>query len=131
MTEALLITTTPRDDHQLEMHIQLGPERTEEALQRALKLVAKKVRIAGFRPGKAPHAAILRQYGRENVLKEIIEDLGQEVFKEALADQDIRLYGQADLSGMTVDPPTFTLVLPLQPAVELGDYRSILSLIHI
>ncbi|MCX6027804.1 MAG: trigger factor [Chloroflexi bacterium] len=125
MTEALLITTKPRDDHQLEMHIQLGPERTEETLLRALKLVAKKVRIPGFRPGKAPHAAILRQYGRETLLREIIDDLGQEVFKEALADQEISLYGKADLTDMTVDPPAFTLVLPLQPTVELGDYRSI------
>ncbi len=125
MTEALLITTTPRDDHQLEMQIRLGPERTEEALQRALKLVAKKVRVPGFRPGKAPHAAILRQYGRETLLREIIKDLGQEVLKEALADQNVKLYSQADLSDMTVDPPSFTLVLPLQPAVELGDYRSI------
>jgi trigger factor len=125
LAEALIITTTPRNDQQLEMHIQLGPERTEEALQRSLKLIARKVRIPGFRPGKAPFATILRLYGREAVLRENIEDLGKEVIKEALDGRDIEVYGQAKLTDVVVDPPTFTLVIPLRPTVELGDYRSI------
>ena len=54
MSEPLIITMSPRDDHQMDMTIQLGPERTEQALQRGAKLVAKKAKIPGFRPGKAP-----------------------------------------------------------------------------
>ena len=34
LAEELIVTTTPRDDHQLDLTIELGPERTEQALAR-------------------------------------------------------------------------------------------------
>ncbi len=125
MTEALIITTTPRDDHQLDMQIQLGPERTEEALHRAARLVAKKARIPGFRPGKAPYITVLRMFGRDALLGEIADDLGQEVYKEALATTTLDAYGQASLVDVDMNPLTYKLLLPLRPAVGLGDYRSV------
>jgi trigger factor len=125
LTEPLIITTSPRDDHQLEMTIQLGPERTEQALQRAYKLVAKKAKIPGFRPGKAPYATVLRMFGKEAMLSEILDDLGEEVYKEALTTEKPDIYGQAALEDVKVDPITFKLVVPLRPTADLGDYRSI------
>ena len=125
MVEALTIKTTPRDDHQFDMTIELGPERTETALQQAARLVAKRARIPGFRPGKAPYATVLRMFGRDALLNEIVDDLGQEVYKEALASEHIEPYGQAAMSDYSVTPLTFKLVVPLRPTVELGDYRSI------
>jgi trigger factor len=125
LTEALAITTSPRDDHQLEMTIQLGPERTEEALHRAAKLVAKRAKIPGFRPGKAPYTTVLRMFGQKALLGEIVDDLGQEVFKEALEQEKIDSYGQASLEDVQTDPVSFKLVVPLRPSVELGDYQSI------
>jgi len=125
LTEALTITTSPRDDHQLDMTIQLGPERTEQALHRAAKLVAKRAKIPGFRPGKAPYATVLRLFGQKALLGEIVDDLGQEVFKEALEQEKIDTYGQASLKDVQTDPVSFKLVVPLRPSVELGDYRSL------
>jgi len=124
LTEALTITTTPRTDHQLDVTIQLGPERTEKALHRAARLVARKAKIPGFRPGKASDATIIRLYGRDVVLREIMDDLGQEVFREALESDVFKPYTQAHLEDVQFDPITFKLVVPLSPAVDLGDYRS-------
>ncbi len=125
MTEPLIITTSPRDDHQLDMTIQLGPERTEEALHRGARVVAKKAKIPGFRPGKAPYATVLRMFGKEAVLGEILDDLGEEVYKEALATEKPDIYAQAALDDVKFDPIVFKLVVPLRPTVDLGDYRSI------
>ncbi len=125
MTEPLTITTEARDDHQLDMTIQIGPERTEELLRRAAKIVSRKYTIPGFRPGKAPYAAVLRRFGRERLLGEIIEEIGEEVIREALESNQVTPYGQISLSEVKLDPPTFKVVVPLPPTVELGDYRSI------
>lgn len=125
MTEPLIITTSPRDDHQLDLTIALGPERTEKALHRAARKVSQKAKIPGFRPGKAPDATVFRMFGREAVLSEILDDLGDEVFKEALESEKIEPYAQASLHDVTYDPLTFKLVIPLAPTVELGDYRNI------
>lgn len=125
MAEALIITKSPRDDHQLDLTIQLGPERTAQALQRAARLVSKKARIPGFRPGKAPYATLLRMFGKEGLLNEILDDLGQEVYKEVLDAKEFEPYGQAALEDVTFDPVSFKLVVPLRPTVELGDYSDL------
>ncbi len=107
------------------MTVELGPERTAAAVHRAARAIAQKARIPGFRPGKAPDATVLRLFGRERVLQEILEDLGEEVLTEALATAQIEPYSQLNLEEVTTDPIRFKVVVPLQPSVELGDYTQI------
>lgn len=125
MAEPLIIRSSPRSDHQLDLTIELGPERTQQALQRAVRVVSKKARIPGFRPGKAPAAHVLRTFGREAVLSEILEDLGEEIISEALETEKFDLYDQPHVEDVKLDPIRFKLVLPLRPTVELGDYSDI------
>jgi trigger factor len=121
----LNITTAPRDDHQIEITIELGPERTAKALHRAARAVAQKARVPGFRPGKAPDATVFRTFGRDKVLNEILNDLGEEVFAEALEITKLEPYGQASLTNLETDPIRFTLVIPQPPTIELGDYSQL------
>jgi trigger factor len=126
LAEELIVTTTPRDDHQLDLTIELGPERTEQALQRAARLVSKKAKIPGFRPGKAPFATVVRMYGKPALLGEIVDDLGQEVYTEVLDQTEIEPYGQAALEDVELDPAIkFKLIVPLRPTVDLGDYSDL------
>jgi trigger factor len=126
LAEELIVTTTPRDDHQLDLTIELGPERTEQALQRAARLVSKKAKIPGFRPGKAPFATVVRMYGKPALLGEIVDDLGQEVYTEVLGQGQIEPYGQAALEDVELDPAIkFKLIVPLRPTVDLGDYSDL------
>jgi trigger factor len=126
LAEELIVTTAPRDDHQLDLTIELGPERTEQALQRAARLVSRKAKIPGFRPGKAPFATIVRMYGKPALLGEIADDLGQEVYTEVLDQQQIEPYGQAALEDVELDPAIkFKLVVPLRPTVDIGDYSDL------
>ncbi len=127
MSEPLIITTAPRDDHQISLTVELGPERTTQAVHRAARAVAQKVRVPGFRPGKAPDATVLRLVGRDRALAEIVEDLGEEIIQEAIEQQGLQVYGQARLEKIETDPIRFSLILPQPPVVELGD----LSQIHI
>lgn len=126
MAEELIVTTAPRDDHQLDLTIELGPERTEQALQRAARLVSRKAKIPGFRPGKAPYATVVRMYGKPALLGEIVDDLGQEVYTEVLGRNEFEPYGQAALEDVELDPAIkFKLTVPLRPTVDLGDYSDL------
>ncbi len=126
MAEELKVTTNPREDHQLDLTIELGPERTQQALDRAVKLVSRKAKIPGFRPGKAPYAHVVRMYGKPALLGEIVDDLGQEVYTEVLERNEFEPYGQAALEDVQVDPEIkFKLVVPLRPTVSLGDYSDL------
>jgi trigger factor len=122
---SLTVTTEPRDDRQLAVIIQVDQERVERELRKAASKVASQYRIPGFRQGKAPYNIIVQQFGLANLYQEFVEDLGQEVFQQAIEQEHIEPYAQSSLEDIKLDPLTYTLLVPLDPEVNLGDYHSL------
>lgn len=119
------VTTEPRENRQLALSIEVEPERVEAALAKAAKEIAKKANIPGFRKGKAPRAIVEQMFGKAALLEEAIDDLGQQVYREALEQANIEPYGPGQLEDVKTDPLVFKMVVPLPPKIELGDYRSL------
>ncbi len=122
---ALNVTIEPREHRQIVMRIVAPQERVEKELRKAASKAAGKYRIPGFRKGKAPFNLIIQQVGLPTLLNEFAEELGQELFKEAIAQEKIEPYAAAMLEDMQINPLTYTLLVPLEPEVKLGDYRSL------
>jgi trigger factor len=115
-----------RDDHQVKLTVELDPEPFESAKRRAARKIAKRVKIPGFRPGKAPYGVILRQVGEAYIVEEALELLIEEQYPEIIKEADITPYGPGKLDQISqLDPPTFEFIVPLDVEVELGDYKSI------
>ncbi|MBZ0292487.1 MAG: trigger factor [Anaerolineae bacterium] len=113
-------------DHTARFTVEVELERLEEAKRVAAKKIAKRVNIPGFRKGKAPYRILLNYVGEAAILEDALEVLGNEVYKDALDQTDIEPYGPGSLEDFGVEPqPTFKFVVPLQPVVDLGDYRDI------
>lgn len=120
------IETTPRDDHQVTMVIELEPEKMEGARHRAARKIAEKSKIPGFRPGKAPYEVVRRVYGDSVITEEAVEILVDEIYPEALNEANIEPGAPGQLENIeTLDPPKFIFTVPLKPLVELGDYKAI------
>ncbi len=120
------IETTPREDHQVTLTIELEQERMDRAKKRSARQLAKSGKIAGFRPGKAPYDVIRRQYGDEAIIEGAIELLMDEVYPQALEEAELEPSGPGALEKVeSLEPPKFTFVVPLKPEVDLGDYRKI------
>jgi trigger factor len=84
------------------------------------------VNIPGFRKGKAPYHVLVNYLGEGAILEDAVEVLGNEIYKDALSQAEIEPYGSGELEDFTVQPqPTFKFIVPLQPSVELGDYKSV------
>ncbi len=118
------VTTEPRENRQLAVTIEVGQERVEKELRKAAKKVASQYRIPGFRPGKAPYHIIVQQFGLANLYSEFVDELGQELFSEAIEQEQIQPYAQSSLEDIQFEPLVYKLVIPLEPQVKLGDYRS-------
>jgi trigger factor len=120
----LNIVTTPREDHQVEMLVEVDADRMEAAKRRAARKISEKAKIPGFRPGKAPYDIVLRHYGEGVIVEEAVELLVNEVYPAALAEAKIEPASMGQLENVeSLDPPTFKFIVPLQPTVELGDYN--------
>ncbi|MBT3321366.1 MAG: trigger factor [Anaerolineae bacterium] len=120
------IETTPREDHQITMTVELDQERMDIAKKRAARQMAKRGKIAGFRPGKAPYSVIVQNYGEQAIVESAVDILLEEVYPQALEEAKLEPGAQGSLEEMeSLVPPKFVFVIPLKSEIDLGDYHSI------
>lgn len=117
------VTTEPLDDCLISLTIEVGEERTRQAKRQVAREISSEVDIPGFRKGKAPYRAIVRRFGKEAVQQELLNLTAEEVYREALEQEDIQPYAAGELVDFEVSPITLKFEVPLTPQVELGDYR--------
>lgn len=117
------VTTERVPDSQVVLEIEVEPERVERSLDQAYKRLANRARIPGFRPGKAPRHLIERTYGQEVLMQEALDKLIPEVYKEAVAEQDIDPIDVPNVEVETLDPVKFKATVAVRPTVDLGDYK--------
>lgn len=122
---SLQITKEERENRELLLTVQVDQARVDQELRKAANKVAGSYRIPGFRKGKAPYHIIVQQVGLPALYNEFIEKLGEEVYKDALAQENLEPYARASLEDVSLDPLTYKLVMPMDPAINLGDYLAL------
>lgn len=120
------INTEILDSHEAKLTVVVEPENYEGAKKRAARQLAKKYKIPGFRPGKAPYAVVQKHLGEGAITEQAIGNLIDDIYPKALEEADIKPYGPGSLEEMsTLDPPTFEFLVPLLPEVKLSDYKQV------
>ncbi|HLG50951.1 MAG TPA: trigger factor [Chloroflexota bacterium] len=112
------------------LRIEIPPEQVEEAIDRTYRDISRRIRVPGFRPGRAPRPLVERYLGGPQVIQEEgIERLINDSFRQALRETDIHPIGEADIAARPEfrpgEPLIFEAAVPVAPTVELGDYQSI------
>lgn len=118
------VTAERVPDSQVVLEIEVEPERVERSLDQAYKRLANRARIPGFRPGKAPRHLIERTYGQEVLMQEALDKLIPEVYKEAVAEQELDPIDVPNVEVETLDPVKFKATVAVRPTVDLGDYKN-------
>lgn len=110
---------------QVVLEVEVEPDRVERALDQAYRRIVNRIKVPGFRPGKAPRPIVERMIGREALLEEAIERLVPDVYDEAVREQQLEPIGRPRLEVTSTSPLQFRATVPLRPKVDLGDYTSI------
>lgn len=120
------IETESREDHQIKLVVEVEPELFVRKMHKAARHISEHNRIPGFRPGKAPYDVVVRIAGEERVKEEAIEMLVDEVYPEAIKEQNIEPGAVGSLEEViSTDPPKFAFIVPLKPVVNLGEYQTV------
>lgn len=122
---SLQISKEERENRELVLTIAVDQARVDQELRKAARKIASDYRIPGFRKGKAPYHIIVQQVGLPALYNEFVEDLGQTVYQEALTQEQLEPYARASLEDVKLEPLTYTLAMPLDPKIDLGDYRAL------
>lgn len=102
-------------------------EEFSNAIDRAFEKLNKKVKIDGFREGKAPRNLFEKKYGKENLYAEAAEELIHNHYHEIMEEGKIipvvepRIdLVKADDTGLEVN-----YIFVTDPEVKLGDYKNL------
>jgi len=110
------------------LHIQVLPDAIAIERKKALAEVAKKAKIAGFRPGKAPKNVVERHYAAE-IDSEVMNKLISDSYLQALKESDLSPVDMPNISNIspleTDAPLNFTAVVEVRPKIDLGSYEGI------
>ena len=105
--------------------ISMDAEDEEPFLNRSFRRAANRGRIPGFRPGKAPRSVIESHLGREALVHEALEFMIPESLDQVLKDEDIQAFMEPQLEVLDMAPVSYKAVIPLEPVVELGEFKAI------
>jgi trigger factor len=122
----LKIETQPLENHQVKLIVEVEPETFEVVKRHAARKIAKRVKIPGFRPGKAPYNVVQRFIGDSVIAEEGIEQLVDDIYPKMIEEAHIHPYGPGKLDNIIkLDPPILEFTIPLAAEVDLGDYHAI------
>ncbi len=120
------IDTQYLEDHQVKLTVEIDAQPLEDAKHRAARAIAKRVKIPGFRPGKAPYNIVERTVGEAAILEDALDILIKDLYPKVIEEAGVKPYGPGQLENMpSLDPPTFEFVVPLDAELTLGDYKAI------
>ena len=111
-----------------EITIKIEGDSWKKALDKAYEKASKKVKIDGFRPGKAPKSVFMKKYGVESLFFDASEYCIEEAYKKLLDEnKDIEIVAQPSVDIKSVDEKYIEYVfkLTLKPDFKLGNYKKL------
>ncbi len=110
------------------LNIEIAPDSVLKEMDKAISDVAKKAKIPGFRPGKAPKAIVEKHYGEE-VRSEVMNRLISDSYLKALEEHSLSPVDVPEIDNVSSlakgSALTFTATVEVRPNIVLGIYDGI------
>jgi trigger factor len=109
------------------VHVEIPSDVVSAEIDRIARDYSRKVRVPGFRPGKAP-ARVIKQRYKEQILHDVAQDLIPRAVDDALRERGMEAVDTPDIRDVSVEdgrPLTFTASFDTVPPFEPGDYSTL------
>lgn len=118
---------TKKDTSIYEIEAKVEKEAWKEAQEKALKKLAQKVTIKGFRQGKAPIELAKERINPSELINQAINEALPELYNSALREHKLVPYTQPKVNVTELNDDGFTAVFEVTtaPEVTLGQYKDI------
>ena len=115
--------------NQVRIHFDIPAETYDAAIQKAYLKMRGKIRVPGFRPGKAPRKVIENMYGADIFYEDAFNDVAQEQYDAAIDEHDIFPVDQPTVDNVDQmkagEDLKFSITVYVKPEVTLGNYEGL------
>ena len=124
-TPELSVTAERKPGSLVELRIEAPSTQVDKAVSDALRRLGGRVRIPGFRPGKAPAQIVERVLGWEAVKQEAVDALLPQMYSAAIDREKVDPVSEPEVKLGELErgqPFSFTATVTVLPEVDLGSY---------
>jgi trigger factor len=119
------VTQDKIENRQAYLTIEMEPPEVEVGLTKAYNRLVQKYAVPGFRKGKTPRPILEQYIGKAAFLEDAVDHMAPEAYTEAMKKQELKPIAQPKIELEKADPVIYKVIVPLEPAIKLGDYKSI------
>src|SRR5258708_11535948 len=112
----------------VELSIEVPTEQVERAINLAFEHMSPSVRVAGFRPGKAPREILEREIGWPALREHALEHLLSDTIADVVAEQKLEVIANPQVEVEQFErlqPARIKALITVKPEVVLGDVSAI------
>jgi trigger factor len=112
----------------VKLGLELESDKTIKAYEQTCRKLSQRIRIPGFRPGKAPRGILEKTVGVESIKREALEHLIPELVGEAIVSEQLELITEPEIDSFHFnlgDPLQLNVKFEVRPLVTLGNYKAI------
>lgn len=116
------------EDNQVVLSFTASKEEVAKAHQDAYKKIVSKVKINGFRQGKAPRHIVERQIGKEAITQEAFDLFANKAYSDALKANELIPITDPEVMDMEFaegQDASFKIKVTVKPEAVLGEYKGI------
>jgi trigger factor len=127
-TSQLTISRESLPGSQVALTIEVPADEVERTFEKVIGKLSLKVKIQGFRPGKAPRAVVEARLGPQAIREEAVEALVPEVVNRAVLESGIEAIDRPRVDILEFErgkPARFTATVSVMPEVQLADLDKI------
>ena len=123
-----VVSTEPLPGSQVGLTVEVPQDQVDRAFERVLQRLQQRVKIEGFRPGRAPRALVEARVGPSALREEAIDLLVPEVMTQVLRDQSVEAIDRPRVDVQEFErgrPARLTARVTVYPDVRLPDLSTI------
>ena len=120
---------TKLEDNKVRIDIEVSPEEVRKGVEAKVRELRRKVKVPGFRPGKAPRRVIENRVGRDYIHVEALQDNLPAWYSAAVVENNLKPIDRPEIHfDNPLDEQTgfkFSATVEVRPEAKLGPYKGL------
>src|ERR687886_524928 len=120
---------TKLEDNKVRMDVEVSPEEVRKGVEAKVRELRRKVKVPGFRPGKAPRRVIENRVGRDYIHVEALQDNLPAWYSAAVVENNLKPIDRPEIHfDNPLDEQTgfkFSATVEVRPEAKLGPYKGL------
>lgn len=122
----MIIDLKTLEKSRVHLTVEIPEETVSKWRTKAVKMIAEKANVPGFRKGHIPENVLIEHYGEGALIDQTVDLVIQNTYAQAVKEKEIQVVAKPEkVELLSYSPFKYEIIVAVQPEVKLKDYKKI------